>query len=644
MISRQFAFIYFYYYIYHFYEVFLFIIYMVFICQLYFNNLYLLYNQFLTFNINIIYKIDNKDICDHIKRIYITKYHTKIVRKKLYKILDVNKLLYAINLYNNTFLQLYLNSLKLSGYIKSLNYMKIIINSKKYLKLCIKFNPIVKTIKINNYQHLIISSNKLKSILTDHLGLPMNYKLINASIKKILYWYKLQGFIWVQIELIQSQTLGNIKIIIIEGKLLSSKIICMNNNKINNYIFINNAIKSEIQLLHGYILNKQILDSKIHIIKQKYLLEEISYKILLNHKGVDIIVRYITKTNKSTNIYSYISFLNNIEQLLTNYSNKFIMSLYKIQQIFIYKYKIKYFFNFMINIDKYYLMNLKIYCINSYIYTFIQSFNFLIYYFHYLKYTWNLSLIERINSVIKQKLFIYYLINIEIKNEYFINEYLKCIQYMYYVKSKDSHYIINFNDIENNLNCLLKKYRQDTLSEISFYKIQIITDYSALIFSVINKIIIKINYYLFFYFNHKYDYTIQLNSQFFNLSIINKFILEHKNSSWNFKMTFNISKMFINKIKPLKMLIINSSNVKSYLYAPFINLYMNYSLYVNKYKKLYIFNDYSYNSKFDINSKMFFLGFGLQINIPFKKITYIRLEYIINMKKQIYLFIDKFSI
>nr|ALN11920.1 hypothetical protein 621 [Campylaephora sungminbooi] len=635
-------FIYFYYYAYYFYEAFIFIIYIICILKLSFNEKYLFFSQYLAFNINILYQIDNRDIFSQIKKIYFTESNAAIIRKKSYKLL--NKLVYPINIHDNTFLQLYLNSLKLSGYIQSINYVKIIINSKKYFQLCITVNPIIKNIIIYNHKTLIISSNKLKNILKNHLGLPVNYKVINKSLEKIFLWYKLQGFEWIQIEFSQNKNLDNMEIMIIEKKLSSSKIICMNHHKIKNHEFINNAITSDIQLLNGYVLNRKTLDSTVQIIKKKYLLEDIFYKVMLNDKDPDIVIKYSLKTDKSIRAYYYPYLFNNINQLCNNYSNKFIMSLYKIQNTFIYTYNIKYLVNLIININKYCLINLQISFINLYIYKFIKSCNIVIYYFHYLRYSLNVSLIQKMNSYIKQKLFIIYLINIEIKNEYSINKYLKYIQLIYYLKSKFYSYLINLNQTEDSMYYLLKKSRKETICQISFYKVDMMCDYSTLMFSLINSIVIKINYYLFLYFNDEYNDSIKLYSQFFNLSIINRFILKQKTYSCHLKIKFNISKLFVNKLKLLPILIIKSSNYQFQHYNPLIHLNINYAFYLNKYNKLYLFNNLNYYSILNRTKLMSFLGFGLQIHIPFKQITYIRLEYIINMKSQIYLFIDKFSV
>nr|YP_010865293.1 hypothetical protein QQR83_pgp081 [Campylaephora boydenii]WGT74040.1 hypothetical protein [Campylaephora boydenii] len=635
----QSLFISFYYYACYFYIVFMFIIYILCILKLSFNKKYLLFSQYLAFNINIMYQMDNRGIFSQIKKIYFTKSNAGLIRKKSYKLL--NRLVHPFNIYDNTFLQLYLNSLKLSGYVHSINYMKIIINNKKYFQLCIKVNPIIKNITIYNHENLIISSNQLKNLLTNHLGLPMNYKIVKKSIEKIFLWYKLQGFEWIQIEFSQNENLNNIQIVIIEKKLLSSRIICMNRNKVKNYEFINNAITLDIQLLNGSVLNRKTLDSTIQIIKNKYLLEDISYKVMLNDKDLDIVIKYSLKTDKSIKVYYFPYLFNNINQLFDHYCNKFIISLYKIRNIFIHTYNLKYLVDLIININKYCLINVNISFINSYIYKFIKSFNIVFYYFNYLRYSLNLFLIQQMDSKIKQKLFFIYLINIEIKNECSMNQHLKFIQFIYYFKSRFYSYFINFNQREDNIYDLLKKYRKDTICQTSFYKVSILCDYSVLIFSLINNIVIKVNYYLFLYFHDQYNNSIKLYSQLFNLSIINQCILKYNTCSWHLKIKFNISKILVSKLKLLPILIINSSKYQLQNYNPLINLNINYTFSLNKYNTLYLFNNYSICN---YTKLITFLGFGLQIHIPFKQITYIRLEYIINMKNQIYLFIDKFSV
>jgi len=78
---------------------------------------------------------------------------------------------------------------------------------------------------------------------------------------------------------------------------------------------------------------------------------------------------------------------------------------------------------------------------------------------------------------------------------------------------------------------------------------------------------------------------------------------------------------------------------------PSLVLQTKYGTYINKSIYLYIFHNYLIYPKILMYENFnYYTGFGTQIKIPLKQISYIRLEYIINYKKKIYIFMDKFAI
>lgn len=638
------------YYIYYLYEICIFICHIFLVFIIFLNNFDLYINKYLAFSMNILYTLRNTENYFNIKKIYLSQSNIqKINIKESYRFnIYISDLLFrSVKKYNYTLLKEYLNEMKLSGFIASIDCLQIIIKNKKYFKLNIQVNSIIKNINIYNIETLIISSNKLKQILRQHLGIPKNYKMLYRSIYEILLWYKLQGFEWISIKLIDTNNNHDIHIKIIEKKVISSRIICKNYYKTRDYELIYNAIRSEIKLLHGNILNKNKLDNKIKTIQQKYFLKNIYYKIINTEKGLSIKLTYTIYNEKSIKIYYWPNFLYSAYKEYENSFIKFLINLYKINDLNLFKYNFQYIFNLKTNYQYLYLFNLRIYLLNYSIDKCIQFFNITGYHYKQKKYYFNIFWNKYKFMHLKQKVFLLYLVNFKIQNQYSLHQSLECIQVIYNLIYKYYIFLLQLHFYINSRHQSINKYKKNIYSNIVYYKINFTNSYSHLYLKNISNLKVKMNYCILLYLNNYSNINYQFNklySYFFNIYLNNKWHFNLKTNLLNFEIQYNMIHMIINKLMFFKIFIINFSNINKFFDQPLFYFYINYSFYINKYHQLYLFHNYMYNMELPINNSKFFLGFGLQINIPFKKITHIRLEYIINMKKKFYLFLDKYSI
>lgn len=621
-----------------------FIIYSIIIFVILFSNLYLPNNINVAFILNIISNNYVQNSQYEIKKIYFLQFNKAITKLHFPQI--AHQFFYLKRAYKKNLLNKYLTFLKLSGFANSINYKRIIINKKQYCRLYIKFNPVIKSIIITDYSNLIISSKKLQKIFNKHIGLPLNYKLINQSLQNIFLWYRLHGFEWVRIRLIYDYKSKIIKISIKEGAIVSSKIICKSNYKTRDYLVTYKAITTEMKSLNGSILNKNELNTKIQIIKNKYALQDTSYKIIFNTRGLDIILKYSMQSNKLIKIYYLIYILNNMYTFFRNYTITYIVKINKLYNVLIDKYNLIYIMNIKIKLQNYYLFFCNLYFIVLSCYNYSQSFNLFIYSFDHIIYSFNLiwTQIGLIN--IKQQIFLLNLIKFETINKYYINESIKFIQQIVYIKYQFYCKYIISHKIEMAINQYIRKYRQINRSNILFYSIKITKNYYYQFMDIFIHSFIKINYYLFFYLNHNY---IKFYTQYLQFSIYNKFSIQIEKNAFHINSNLHILNILLNKLNLHKFLFRQFNNFNYQLVQPNINLYIQYSFHINKYNSIYLFNNYIDNVRLPINLSSLhkstnLLGLGLQINIPFKQIPYIRLEYIINIKKQIYIFIDKFSI
>lgn len=634
------------YYNYLFYEVFIFTCNIFLISRIPINYSDFSFHKSLAFNINILYTLKNTENCFCTEKIYLSQLNLQKINIKQYSKINIyiNKLL---KYYNYIILKKSLNEMKLSGLISSVNSIKVLIKNQRYFKLYIQVNKIVKVINIYDGNSLIISYSKLENILKKQLGFPKNYKTLYESIQKIYLWYKIQGFEWISIQIIDDNNSQNINIKIVEKKVISSNIICKNSHKTRSNILTFNAITSEMKKINGNILNKYKLNTIIKIIQKKYLLKDISYKIINQQEGLHINLIYRIHDNKFIDICYSPNSLYYLHSSYRNFLTQFFINFSKIYQIFIYKYSIKYLLKLTINIEYFYMINIKVNFINNTIHQYIQSFHKKLYHYKQNKYNFNLFWLNYTLINFRQRIFILYLFNFEIYNKYYLNQSLQSIQQINNIIYKYHTFFVQIQYNINSMQGLISKYKKHIFSNFFYYKINLRNSYSQSYSGNINRFNLKLNQYLFLYFNTysniNYEF-IHLYSYFLNFDLNNKLHLNIQSHLFNIEIQYNIINTIIHKLIFLKTLLMNSCNLNKNFSRPLFYFYVNYSFYINKYNQLYIFNNYIYDINLPTNKYNLILGCGLQVNIPFKQIPRIRLEYIINMKNFFYLFIDKYSI
>jgi len=656
------------------------------------------YYSHLGFNVNILLRIENSNKYHIIQRISILKTNSYIVTKSFIQQLNLYIQDYHFQNTKHSFYQHYSNYLQSLGFINSINYINTLIHKKKYITLDLTFNPLIKRIKIYNHNKLIISSEKLKNLFQKQFGLPKNYHTISYILKQINLWYKIRGFEWITIHLIEDKNIHNINIKINEGKILVTRILCdstINHLKKTDKYF-HQLIKKEFSTIEGKVLNKIILEKIIKLVKKKYSINNIKYIVKHQKNGIILLIkyhinnRYITQSN-----YQFHNLNDNYTSLLTNkYMNFFrffnknsllyeklyisfnYTSFFKLIHLFLHNYFIYNFniINFIyrknflldlyieypyLNLYKYILFNLNFHF--SYIKKYINP-KSAYYYSSLEQYNYN------INNFYEKN----YLANIlysEIKNKYKICQYiviehlLKNLLYQY-----NKAYIHAYNYKINQVNLLYKSI-QTIYSKLIFYnlitklKMKISNNY------IIQQILLKINYYLLldikkqaftkmsidkpheYYLNFYLHYFIKIKL----IKTYNQYLLIY--------IKYNIHNEFIKRLFFLQKLLKKSIRYKHQIQKPYFLLNLQYKTYSNKYVTTYIFIHSNINLKKAIyhhkqaihynlksnpiilrKNKYIIYGCGIQIKLPIKQIPYIRLEYITNYKKNFFLLIDKLSI
>nr|QCI06664.1 hypothetical protein [Gayliella sp.] len=641
-------------YCYLFYEFIIITLYFLFILLLMINNNLTSIDRLYAFNIEILCNIQEKSNFYKIKNISLFKFNNQSNNLYYSYLFNCNKFLQYIEKQNNYLFHQYINNLQFSGFVHSFHYTKIILNTKDYLAFTITYNPIIRSIKITNYNKLTISSSKLSKLFYQQLGLPKNYKLVQDAVKQIIIWYKFQGFEWVRVKLYNHYHVNQINIVIDEGRIISNKIICDNYNQISDYKYINSIIKSELNLIPGNVLNKKQLNISIKRLKQIYRIKYIKYNVDFYKNGLYITINYSMQINNYLTInYFYL--------LMKSFIKQMILNIYYTNLINFTRFNFLYFIKFNIKLKDLYKIQFNIYSqpinLNKYIKSiYIQSLSSINscqkYFIYYINLYW--LKLEKIH--LKQTYYISSLVNLMYKGIYDINEQVFLTNQYYVTKSKYISFYIYLNSLQDYYLLSQRQYKYCICSNMFHYNIKCNGIIYLSLAKIINTIAGKINYNLINQItSYKYNlYTTQYNINQFIVFCLNQ-ILDlgslHKNCK---NLYININCNVLNT-SILKESFYNTFffGIKSIHLYPSIVLQTKYGIYINNSSYLYIFYNYliypknfidkNLNYNFIRNSN-YYIGFGTQVKIPLKQISYIRLEYIINYKNKIYIFMDKFNI
>nr|YP_009297953.1 hypothetical protein Plocam_055 [Plocamium cartilagineum]AOM67891.1 hypothetical protein Plocam_055 [Plocamium cartilagineum] len=335
----------------------------------------------LILDLNFVKKICNTIFVKSKFNLKTKKYSHKIIKIKKIRIYNCNNILLKKIFFSQfEFKNLNLKKIKKlilffkeSGFIDSIKVFKLFNLNSKTILVNIILNPVIKKIKIEKYQHLQIPKYILINLLKKNIGIPKNYYYLSFSLKKIYSWYRYQGFDYVEIKTIQNKLLNEISIKIFEGKINKTKLICTTKNNLNKYTLdhIESLIKNELGVSPGKILNIKKLKSGILKLKEKNIVNNISYKINIYNNNIVIIIKYCLQHNNFISFYKQ-------EVLLTLIKNNNFLILFQNLKIYLfnvisnYSFGIKFFFfnykkklySFILNLklkQSFLLINFKIF-------------------------------------------------------------------------------------------------------------------------------------------------------------------------------------------------------------------------------------------------------------------------------------------
>nr|QCI07301.1 hypothetical protein [Leiomenia cribrosa] len=659
-------------------------------------------NSKLAFNLNILYlyKTNNQKI----EKIEIDTLNNLIVKHIAYNCpLSLQKQIsnYKIEIIN---IKKTIDLLKNSGFIKNINLKLVKKGNKKYVILHLYTNPILKKIIIFNYKSLKIPNEVLRKIFQPQIGLPKNYIKLKKSINKIYSWYKLKGFEWIHIKLVNDEKSEHLSLEIVESTIVQTEFISISNNNLSKNIqnIIENRILQELHIKLGNTLNIKKIESGINYLKDIKLINECTYKVMECNKGLKIILKYKLFKSQMECIYrknvkeNKISIKNNIKNNISNFYShyKYILTNISNHIILLNKYltitytsyypyldrEKKIIFNIKI-LKNFPSMNIKLLHPSIKISKNIYG-NFITYLYHkinqansiYPLHALNiLKTNKRSNSIVNKGvkiLFKHYLY----KNIYLEEE----INKIYYCTIKNSIYlkrcITNYKlqDLRNqnkykltafkkiikqqviSLNILLKYnpfYLSNKLKSSKSLLLHLISNIS-LPFTK-NQAIYSSKYpckYIYFQYHQTFIIPKFLKLIKINYHSLVMFLEIYLDTNQNFDSA--IIKRLLRYQNYLNFNLYIPKQYRYYYYPSYL-YHIEYNTFIHKYLSLYIFSNYSYNlysnlynnlsSLKDLHKNNTNIGYGVQINLPIQKIPPIRIEYGINNKEKNFLQMRAYS-
>nr|YP_009257517.1 hypothetical protein [Coeloseira compressa]ANH09600.1 hypothetical protein [Coeloseira compressa] len=614
----------------------------------------------------------------HPKLVFIQKIQFEDSNKFIVNKLLNKNILIKKNYLNNSIYS-YINSLQKSGYFNRLKILQSSCFNKNYTPIIIKakINPIVSKIYVKKHEQLLVYKTFLIELFKNQIGLPKNYVNIIKSIQIIQEWYKKQNFDYVQIKLLHSVTSDHILIQIDEGIINNIQIIEHNEKQSNQ--FINDKIKKTIQeyikIQKNDIFNtKKIEDSILHLKKIPFI-KDCSYQIKYLNNKINLTIYYIIHEYSMLNSnYQHIAYKHTIHYITDyfkrqiKYQKQYLTTCMQKTQQYMLSYQHnqdinKYSYTINSHLQKKYSINLSRYFLKMheanvpfiYLFTLIyikhnKNHLFLSFIKSYvdqylLKQFQNTNLHKKCNSI---NIIKHYLLRLHIKIK-------NCLLYTKenYKKSAISLKTLYFRKYEtetkeiqsliyDNYKIVFKFFRNIIYLKISFeYNKLFISEYLTMgNILITNSVIYYINN-----FSHSISsmyihiYKMPNLLPYFYKSIINIYI--KTNLVINFKQESNNNYKYCN-IQPW----LNSENIHCLNSISYYLLSLEYHLYKSKYMSFYIFYNKLYNF-LETNTQIYFdyeeklseikQGIGLQINMPIKILSNIKLTYTKQYKNNKYL-------
>nr|QUE29727.1 hypothetical protein [Erythrotrichia carnea] len=179
--------------------------------------------------------------------------------------------------------------MKTSGFFRSINIKSRIIDEQQRITIDCESMPIVKYIHITKNKGLIIPEKVVLNLFKNQLGKPLNFKLMNKSLKQIYEWYYEKGYQWVNIKIVQNQKEA-INIQIEEGVLNSIQFKFTNQTedviqKRNAYLLL--RVREFLHIKEEDRLNYYDIEAKLNELKQKQIFENCDYTVSKSKRQPD---------------------------------------------------------------------------------------------------------------------------------------------------------------------------------------------------------------------------------------------------------------------------------------------------------------------------------------------------------------------
>ena len=175
------------------------------------------------------------------------------------------------------------NKIKASGFFTHIDISNQFLNNHQVIHITLNLNPILKSIRIHDFQKKLIPSKYIMTLFNKDIGYPINFVEVNKNIDLIQEWYHARGYKWADVNI---SSLNNIKgyIIINISEGVITKIEITNYNDPSYLIrSLPTSLFLETLKIQPYtVLNTKKIDKGIFKLKQKKVIAHCNYEIISN--------------------------------------------------------------------------------------------------------------------------------------------------------------------------------------------------------------------------------------------------------------------------------------------------------------------------------------------------------------------------
>ena len=238
------------------------------------------YNSKLAFHFYSPSQTHNQDSNIKSQQIIIIGLDNSKLRQKIIKLLQIDN--NKRSMISKKELRSWMCKLKLTGFFKSISIKCDEHNKHQIISISLITHPILKNIRFLNLYSKLIPANYVRTIIAQHIGLPINMIDLEESIQSIKLWYINRGYLNVNINIIYNINKNRIDVNIDEYLINKIKIVLIpySSSLVQfQQVALDHWIEKILSINLNEPLNTKNLDKKLRELNDRNFIQQSYYKI-----------------------------------------------------------------------------------------------------------------------------------------------------------------------------------------------------------------------------------------------------------------------------------------------------------------------------------------------------------------------------